>query len=455
MLLRPARRLCVRLQTPDPEGVSLSEASNSFRPSAPAGIVGDAEQLARTRHDLRNCANHVLSYAQLAQEEAEEHGLDALAESIRKLRAPGLMALDLIATAFGTGVDVSAMREARLALRAFGHRTSAEAVALAELASTEGLEPAAADLQHVAQACTELDLLLDQAEHSALEDLGDQQGATAERGQPEGRLAAPEDATPRSVPDGAAVVLVVDDDAGNRDVLVRNLARLGLATLTAQNGSEALDVLSRSGVDVVLLDILMPVKNGYEVLEARQASAELRDIPFIVISAVDDIQSVVRCVEMGAEDYLPKPFDPILLRARVGACLEKKRFRDQEVAYLRDVALLTAAAATVEGRTFNPESRAERSIRNRSPGWRFAMTSWASSRACSSAWPLASMRVKSATRRSPRWWPAWPTRSTRRWASSTRQVAFCGGTLAPSGSVLCCGGPGQGRTSRIWRRRSR
>ena len=86
--------------------------------------------------------------------------------------------------------------------------------------------------------------------------------------------------------------------------------------------------------DLVLLDILMPDINGYQVLEQMKSDPELRHIPVIMISALDEIDSVVRCIEIGAEDYLSKPFDPVLLKARLGASLEKKRLRDREVVYL-------------------------------------------------------------------------------------------------------------------------
>src|SRR5262249_25618912 len=110
--------------------------------------------------------------------------------------------------------------------------------------------------------------------------------------------------------------------------------------------------------DLVLLDIMMPEVDGYQVLGAMKSAPDLRDIPVIMISALDEIQSVVRCIEMGAEDYLPKPFDPVLLRARVGACLEKKRLRDQELESLRDVPVVTEAAAAVQQERFDPESLA-------------------------------------------------------------------------------------------------
>jgi sigma-B regulation protein RsbU (phosphoserine phosphatase) len=122
----------------------------------------------------------------------------------------------------------------------------------------------------------------------------------------------------------------------------------------AENGRQALEKVGREKFDLVLLDILMPEVNGYEVLQCLKADATSRDIPVIMISALDEIEGVARCIEAGAEDYLPKPFNPTLLRARVNACLEKKRLRDLEVEYLRNVGLVTGAAMAVEAGTFDP-----------------------------------------------------------------------------------------------------
>ena len=126
-------------------------------------------------------------------------------------------------------------------------------------------------------------------------------------------------------------VVVVDDNEMNRDMLCSLLEADGHKTSVAENGRLGLELIKAKPFDLVLLDVMMPEMNGYQVLEHLKADASLRDIPVIVLSALDEIGSVVRCVELGAEDYLPKPFDPTLLRARIGACLEKKRLRDQEV----------------------------------------------------------------------------------------------------------------------------
>ncbi|HEX7154113.1 MAG TPA: response regulator [Thermoanaerobaculia bacterium] len=126
------------------------------------------------------------------------------------------------------------------------------------------------------------------------------------------------------------LLLVVDDDASNRDVLSRRLKQQGHEVMTAGNGPEALQLMREHAFDVVLLDIMMPDMDGYEVLGHIKADPRLQDVPVIMISAIDEVRSVVRCIEAGAEDYLTKPFDPTLLKARVGASLEKKRGRDRE-----------------------------------------------------------------------------------------------------------------------------
>ncbi|MCW5848786.1 MAG: response regulator [Anaerolineae bacterium] len=158
--------------------------------------------------------------------------------------------------------------------------------------------------------------------------------------------------------DKSGLLLVVDDNAINRDVLSRRLEREGHRVMVAEHGRRALEMMAAQSFDLVLLDIMMPEMNGYQVLQHLKADSRMRDIPVIMISALDDIDSVVRCIEMGAEDYLPKPFNPVLLRGRVGASLEKKRLRDQEVEYLQNVAHVTDAAGAVEQGTFDPDSLA-------------------------------------------------------------------------------------------------
>ena len=144
-------------------------------------------------------------------------------------------------------------------------------------------------------------------------------------------------------------VLVVDDDALNRLQLLQGLKQQGYRTAQAEDGEQALQILNEEVFDLVILDILMPNIDGFEVLRRMKDDGALRDIPVIVISALDKMDSVVKCIKMGAEDHLSKPFDPTLLEARVSACLEKKQMRETIVRTLGK---------------YVPESVAESIIRN-------------------------------------------------------------------------------------------
>jgi CheY-like chemotaxis protein len=144
---------------------------------------------------------------------------------------------------------------------------------------------------------------------------------------------------------GAA--LVVDDSSVNRLVLVRRLETLGLEVLQAENGMEALALLGAKpgAVDVVLLDVLMPELDGYETLAALKADEATRHIPVIIVSSVEELDSVVRCIELGASDYLTKPINPSILAARINASLVAKRLHDLEQ---ESLARPTAQNRTIE-----------------------------------------------------------------------------------------------------------
>jgi CheY-like chemotaxis protein len=143
-------------------------------------------------------------------------------------------------------------------------------------------------------------------------------------------------------------VLVADDDAVNRLLLARGLERDGHRVRAVADGLQAVQALRDGLFDCVLLDVLMPGMDGYQVLEHIMSEPRFRHIPVIMISALEDVESVVRCIEMGADDYLPKPFDPVLLRARINAGLARKRLHDLEQEYLENVGHVVAAAADVE-----------------------------------------------------------------------------------------------------------
>ncbi len=132
-------------------------------------------------------------------------------------------------------------------------------------------------------------------------------------------------------------ILIVDDEPFNVDYIEQELEDSQYETISATNGQEALNKIESDAPDLILLDIMMPVMDGFEVLSRLKGNAETRDTPVIVISASNDLSSVVRGIKLGAEDYLPKPFEPTLLTARITSGLEKKQLRDLQKLYVKSL----------------------------------------------------------------------------------------------------------------------
>ena len=230
--------------------------------------------LAHLRHDLRTPLNQIIGYAELLIEEAADASQGSYAKDLGRIRGAASTLLGLIN---------ENLKDDRLTLRG--------------------------------------------------EIVGQGEEATSRPGE-EAAFAPAASDTPAAI---AGHILVVDDNEENRDVLVRRLERQGHRVTAVGDGRAALQTLRSGRHDLVLLDMIMPELGGYETLVEIKRDPALRDLPVIMISALDELDSVVRCIERGAEDYLPKPFNPTLLRARIGAGLAKKRFRDQERHYLATI----------------------------------------------------------------------------------------------------------------------
>ena len=165
----------------------------------------------------------------------------------------------------------------------------------------------------------------------------------------------------------SSYILVVDDNLSNRDLLSRRLMREGYRVTAVENGETALEATADDSFDLVLLDMMMPGLSGFEVLCRLKADARTRHVPVIMISALDELDSAVRCIAGGAEDYLPKPFNPVVLRARVGASLEKKRLLDRKraigvIAPQHFAAFGRRAHASARGGHCRPDSRGDGSV---------------------------------------------------------------------------------------------
>jgi adenylate cyclase len=298
---------------------------------------------AQLRHELRTPLNHIIGYAEMLLEELEASDKPELAKGLSALRTDArqlLVLLNEVLARRQTGPPDLAAAAGTLGPPLERIRSAGET--LRQRATESGAASLVADLDRIRAATARLDDLLHLGGGPPVQERAGQAGPDSVGGQP-----APH----------RGVILVVDDNDDNRDMLARRLRRQGYEILTAAGGHAALETLGARAVDLVLLDVMMPDLDGYAVLQRLKADAALRDIPVLMISALDELDSVVRCIQLGAEDYLSKPFEPVLLQARIGACLEKKRLHDQEARHRRELAEWNQ---TLEGRVAEQVTQLER-----------------------------------------------------------------------------------------------
>jgi adenylate cyclase len=276
--------------------------------------------LAHLRHELRTPVNHILGFAEILIEDAEERHLGAFLPAFQHIRSGGHQLLEIIQSALaGAAPSVEEADIEALAgtLRAESARVLEACTALREDVE-EGRRQTAADLDVISGAVRSL------MEFGAVETLELARQASAPV------LPAIPSCTRDVQARPGGKILVADDDPRNRDLLRRCLECEGHQVVEAGNGREVLALLQDQSCDLVLLDVMMPEMDGFETLERMKRQPQWGELPVIMISALDELQSVVRCIQMGADDYLPKPFNPVLLRARLGASLDKKWLRDRE-----------------------------------------------------------------------------------------------------------------------------
>ena len=304
--------------------------------------------LAKLRHDLRTPINAILGYSEILMEDAQDGQNLSLLSDLKKIHGAGTELLtrvnDTLANEKVSSGELDADIEQLAANLHFQLRTPTDAVIgyselLLEEARGQGNTQVISDLEKIhASAHRFVTVINDIIKFSISADAlaGIEQPTDAEK------LVAHAVQTfqPQTEPTPTAGgdILVVDDNPTNRDILTQRLARQGHRVVAAEDGRHALQLLQERAFDLILLDILMPELNGYQVLQAIKSHPDWREIPVIMISALDEMDSVVHCIEMGAEDYLPKPFNPVLLNARIESSLEKKRLRDQQRALFRKFA---------------------------------------------------------------------------------------------------------------------
>jgi pimeloyl-ACP methyl ester carboxylesterase/CheY-like chemotaxis protein len=299
---------------------------------------GRGDLLRGMRHELRTPVNHIIGYSEMLIEGAEDQDLDPFLPELRQICAAGRRLVGLINESLDPAAIEARERDRKLSRPNLNTPLTEILDLTATLqtrAAEQGRAEIAPDLERIGLAATQMLALIATT-------FGDGNGVQPSiltlTSDARAAIAVPPPLEQRT--DAAPLVgrlLVVDDNELNRDMLSRRLERLGYTVALAEDGRQALEKVAAEPFDLILLDIMMPEMDGYEVLTRLKADPALRDLPVIVLSALDEIASAVRCIEIGADDYLPKPFDSVLLKARIGACLEKKRLRDQEATYLRQI----------------------------------------------------------------------------------------------------------------------
>ena len=326
--------------------------------------------LSHLRHELRTPINAIIGYGEMLLEELEEMNGDS--ESIGKLqqiRESGVKLLASInlflnpsqiedsqideveAESAVAGLSILELKEILDNPKLKSELTQPTQVVIERCEQlSETIESdLVADLNKIQAAANRLLVEIDGIANLSLSELAISGISLSEAAKPIAPTKDSSDATPvNNIVNIVAVptvsvdpdkdnILVVDDNETNRDLLSRQVKAQGYQAVTAANGQQAMEMIKTGVYDLILLDIMMPEIDGYQVLQWIRDSS-WRHIPVIVISALDEIDSVVKCIEMGAEDYLSKPFNPTLLKARLSACLEQKQFRDLESQYLDKLA---------------------------------------------------------------------------------------------------------------------
>ena len=297
------------------------------------------------RHELRTPLNAIIGYSEMLLEDAQELGEENLVSDLQKIQTAGHVMLNVINDFFETSKhsaksanlnDEKMDKKLQYDLRIPLNTVIGYCEMLQEEYDSNIIANFGRDLKKILTSAeillTHINAILTNASVEAddTENIIETSYNFARIGGDANDIYPISDDRPSLTTSHERSVLVVDDNSMNRDLLSRYLKRQGLDVLTAENGIQALEMVNSQPFDLVLLDILMPGINGYQVLKRLKSEKAWRDIPVIMISALKDMEGVVKCIEIGADDYLPKPFNPVVLKARISNCLERKRLSDLE-----------------------------------------------------------------------------------------------------------------------------
>ncbi|MFO1418701.1 MAG: adenylate/guanylate cyclase domain-containing protein [Methylotetracoccus sp.] len=325
-----------------PTGSATLEPDSSRVESGNAGLQAKLN-LAKIRHGLRTPINHIIGYTEILREDAADHLPTQFLADLERIHTSGYILLALINRYLGEDCFDTAAHELGSVcheLRTPVNHIIGYGEMLAEQCDELGQTEFKPDLDRIVTAAHTWLTLMEQQFADPESFRMTRTAPAAEANSRTTKLAAnwlnsvlPDHPTPGS----GGHVLLAEDDEANRDLLCRRVEKLGYRITACGDGERALELARAVSPDLVLLDLLMPRLDGHEVLVRMKSDEALRDIPVVMISALDQVDGIAHCIELGAEDYLAKPFNPTLLRARIGAALEKKRLRDVERVYLQRI----------------------------------------------------------------------------------------------------------------------
>lgn len=299
------------------------------------------EKLGQIRHDLKTPVGHILGYSEMLEEEFEDQPWQEFETDLKHIHTSGHRLVDLIEELLGSSkssIDEIDFTSTQYQLRQQLNHITGYCEMLHELAEEEKRDELLPDLDRIMQASVNFTTIVEKkVRPSALEIIRSEHSPDRddEVGSEISDIKDESESLQVNLSGEGGHLLVIDDNPVNCDLLMRRLGRQGYHAVAVESGADALKLLEQEQFDLILLDLLMPGMSGIEVLEKLKRDAVLRNIPVIVLSALDDMEMIVRCVLLGADDYLFKPFNPVLLKARIAASLEKYRLRRQHVPKLR------------------------------------------------------------------------------------------------------------------------
>ncbi|GIR89534.1 MAG: adenylate cyclase [Candidatus Neomarinimicrobiota bacterium] len=299
--------------------------------------------LSKARHNLKNPVNAILGFSEMLIEDCEDEGYDSIIPDLEKIHNAGKDILSIIESSFSdsnlknSGDKISEIAsEMEISLRTPINTVIGYSEMLQEDTEDIDLDTFSEDLEKIIKSGKALTKEIDNVISFNSSELGqdEDQSISAIKSvlssiQP---LGEDEDAMTTN-----GSILVVDDNKNNTTLLQKRLQKIGNKVEVANDGVEALKVVEKVELDLILLDIIMPNMNGYEVLEFLKKDKRFYEIPVIMLSSMDDLTSIYRCIELGADDYVTKPFDKTILEARISACIEKKHLRDKEKELLEEI----------------------------------------------------------------------------------------------------------------------